>query len=138
MKKYTSLALYAIGEIILYASYWNRQASFHWFNHFLVGASVAMISFCIWIVVTHKRVGQPLLWLYLAHIFAMIPDILYNVGHIPHELWMDVFFGHISSHFIPGRNWTLYAIFIITLGIYLVLSKKILPSKSALNQTISA
>ena len=33
---------------------------------------------------------------------------------------MDVFAGHISTHFVPGRNLTWYAVLLASLGLYLV------------------
>ena len=33
--------------------------------------------------------------------------------------WSDVFLGHISTHFVPGRNWAWYAMFLITSAAYL-------------------
>ena len=138
MKKYLIASLYIVAEIVLYAIYSDQQASFHWFTHFLVGGSVALLGFCIWIMTTHRSVGWPLLWVYLAHIFAMVPDFLYNYAHIPHKPWMDVFMGHLSSHFIPGRNWTWYVVFMLTLGIYLALAQKYVNASDKSSQTSSA
>jgi hypothetical protein len=33
---------------------------------------------------------------------------------------MDVFLRHISTHFVPGRNWTWYAVFLVTSAAYLI------------------
>ena len=32
---------------------------------------------------------------------------------------MDVFLGHISTHFVPGRNLTWFAVFLLLLSVYL-------------------
>lgn len=113
------LFAYFSSEIIAYSIYSGHLASFHWFTHFFVGGSIALLSMSIWIYRTHLPVRYPLFWLYLGHIFAMIPDLLFDFAHIPHERWMDIFFGHISTHFVPGRNWTWYVVFMLSLGIYL-------------------
>jgi len=63
-------------------------------------------------------VAYPLVWVLLAHIFAMLPDLLF-VDSIPHQRWKDLFLGHISSHFVPGRNLTLAVVFSAALGGYL-------------------
>lgn len=60
-----------------------------------------------------------MLWIFVGHVIAMFPDILWNRLVATHEPWMDIFLGHISVHFIPGRNWTWYAIFLISLAFYL-------------------
>lgn len=33
---------------------------------------------------------------------------------------MEVFVGHISTHFVPGRNPHWYAVLLVSLGVYLV------------------
>lgn len=40
------------------------------------------------------------------HLVAMAPDLAFRAG-VPHYRWMDVFLGHISSHYVPGgdRTW---------------------------------
>jgi hypothetical protein len=48
----------------------------------------------------------------------MFPDILFTAG-VAHERWMDVFLGHISTHFVPGRNLTWFVVFLAALGVYL-------------------
>jgi hypothetical protein len=32
---------------------------------------------------------------------------------------MDVFLGHVSTHFVPGRNLTWYVVFLACLAVYL-------------------
>lgn len=119
IKKIALITLYVVAELAIYFGYSDQQASFHWFTHFFVGAIVALIGLTIWKITTHRRVVWPLGWLYLAHLIAMFPDFLYNFGHIAHREWMDIFLGHVSSHYIPGRNWTWYVFFMISLAIYL-------------------
>ena len=65
-----------------------------------------------------RPVPFPLLWLILGHAVAMFPDFLFEAG-IAHRRWMDVFLGHLSTHFIPGRNWTWCGIFLLALATYL-------------------
>lgn len=111
-------ALAVIVEIALYASYEHHDAHFHWFTHFFVGASTALVAMA---AVAWRRRGPvplPLIWPVLGHLFAMTPDFLFTAG-IAHRRWMDVFLGHISTHFVPGRNLTWYAVFAACLGLYL-------------------
>ncbi len=122
IKKLALFALYVGAEIAIYLGYNDQQASFHWFTHFYVGAIVALIGLSVWKISTHRTVIWPLGWLYLAHLAAMFPDFLYNFGHIAHREWMDIFLGHISSHYILGRNWTWYILFMFAFAGYLLVS----------------
>lgn len=117
------LAIYIPAEIFLYLSYSLDRSSFHWATHFFVGNIVVFVGFSIWEYVTHRPVGLPFVWLLGGHLFAMAPDLLFRYAHIAHERWMDIFFGHITTHFIPGQNWTWYVLFMITFGMYLLLGR---------------
>ncbi len=68
---------------------------------------------------TGRPVSLPLLWPFLAHVVALFPDLLF-AGGIAHERWTDAFLGHIGTHFVPGRNLTWFAVFLVALGAYLV------------------
>lgn len=109
----------AIGaELFLYLNYFAHEGRFHWFTHFYVGGAVALLVMTVIARRTGRPVPYPLLWPILGHTVAMFPDFLFEAG-IAHRRWMDVFLGHLSTHFIPGRNWTWYAIFLGALAIYL-------------------
>jgi len=105
-------------EIGLFASYGGHDARFHWFTHFLVGSSAALLVMTAVTVRTRRLVPVPLVWALVGHLFAMIPDFAFAAG-VAHQPWMDIFAGHISSHFVPGRNLTWYAVFLVCLGAYL-------------------
>ncbi len=106
-------------ELALYVTYFAHEARFHWFTHFYVGSSVALLV----MTAVSRRIGRPVpfpfLWPVLGHILAMFPDFLFQAG-IAHQRWMDVFLAHLSSHFIPGRNWTWYAIWFVCVTVYLL------------------
>lgn len=105
-------------EALLYAFYRGHDARFHWLTHFLVGASTALVLMALYVGRSHRPVHLPLLWIAGAHLFAMAPDFAFAFG-IAHEPWMDVFLGHVSSHFMPGRNVTWLGVFALALGAYL-------------------
>ena len=105
-------------EIYLYVAYRGHQARFHWFTHFFVGASVALLIMAAVAVRTRRPVSYPLVWPIFGHLVAMFPDFLFTAG-IAHERWMDVFLGHLSTHFIPGGNVTWFAVFLACLALYL-------------------
>ncbi|MDP9419671.1 MAG: hypothetical protein M3P53_05930 [Actinomycetota bacterium] len=106
-------------EVALYLSYRGHDARFHWFTHFFVGASAALLIMSAVVLRTRRPVPLPLVWPLLGHLYAMVPDFLFTGGHIAHERWMDVFLGHISTHFVPGRNLTWYLVFLVAVALYL-------------------
>ncbi len=112
--------LAVVVEIALYLSYRGHDARFHWFTHFFVGSAVALLVMSAVALRTHRPVPMPLVWPLLGHLYAMFPDFLFSGGHIAHERWMDVFLGHVSSHFVPGRNLTWYVVFLAAVALYLV------------------
>lgn len=108
-----------VAEIGLYLSYRGHDARFHWFTHFFVGASTAMVVMTGFTIRTRRPVPYPLVWPLAAHVYAMAPDLLFAAGRA-HQAWMDVFLGHVSSHYLPGRNLAWYAVFLASLAAYLV------------------
>jgi len=106
-------------EVALYLSYRGHDARFHWFTHFYVGSSTAVVVMAAVTARTGRPVRYPLVWPLLGHLFAMAPDLAF-AGGVAHKRWMDVFLGHIASHFVPGRNLTWYAVFLVALALYLV------------------
>jgi len=111
-------ALAVIVEVALYVSYEGHDARFHWFTHFFVGASAALIVMAAVAHTTGRPVLLPLIWPLIGHLIAMTPDFLFTAG-IAHRRWMDIFLGHISTHSVPGRNFTWYGVFAVCLGLYL-------------------
>ncbi len=117
-----------LAEVGLHASYRGHDARFHWFTHFFVGTSVALFAMAALAARTRRPVPLPLVWPFLAHLVAMFPDFLFTAG-IAHRRWMDVFLGHISTHFVPGRNFTWFAGFLLALATYLaVLARRPSPT----------
>ncbi len=119
-------------EVLLYVFYFAHEARFHWFTHFFVGASVALLTMSAVSHRTRRPVPLPLLWPVLGHIVALFPDFLFEAG-IAHRRWMDVFLGHLSTHFIPGRNWTWYAVSLASLAIYLSSAGDHAPPRAAVS-----
>jgi hypothetical protein len=105
-------------EAFLYASYRGHDARFHWFTHLFVGAGVAFLAMAAAALLARRPAPAPLLWPVLGHLIAAFPDVLFVAG-IAHERWMDVFLGHLITHYVPGRNWTWYGIFLGSLAAYL-------------------
>ena len=124
----STLTLFAVlAEIGLYHSYRGHDARFHWFTHFFVGATVVLLAGTVWAWRTGRPVRLPLLWILGAHAFAMFPDFLFQAG-VAHYRWMDVFLGHISTHFVPGRNLTWFAVAATALALYLVALDRLPPA----------
>ena len=105
-------------EVGLHASYRGHDAGFHWLTHFFVGASAALVAMAAVAARRRRPLPLPLVWVLGGHLVAMFPDLLFAAG-VAHEPWMDVFLGHLSSHYVPGRNLTWYLVLLICLGVYL-------------------
>lgn len=116
--------LAVVVEFGLYLSYRGHDARFHWFTHFFIGASAALLIMALVALRTRRPVPLPFVWLLLGHVVAMFPDFLFRAG-TAHYHWMDVFLGHLSSHFVPGRNLTWYVVFLTSLGTYLVVLDRV-------------
>ncbi len=80
-----------------------------------------------WALRTRRPVSYPFVWPAAAHVFAMTPDLLFAAGKL-HEPWMDLFLGHVSSHYMPGRNLTWYVVFLVCLAGYLAAVDRIRPA----------
>ncbi|MDQ3601282.1 MAG: hypothetical protein M3408_08550 [Actinomycetota bacterium] len=120
--------LFVVMEVGLYLSYCGHDARFHYLTHFFVGAATALMVMSIVAVGRRRPVPYPLVWLGAAHLVAMFPDFLFTAG-TAHYWWMDLFLGHISTHFVPGRNLTWYLVFLAALGLYLLVLSR-LPDRS--------
>ncbi|MBJ7608868.1 MAG: hypothetical protein JF887_05490 [Candidatus Dormibacteraeota bacterium] len=111
--------LVAVGiEVQIFLSYGDKDAGFHYLAHFFAGASAALLVMSVVAWRRGRPVRFPLLWVIAAHLFAMAPDFAFLDG-APHAHWMDIFFGHITIHFIPGANLTLLLVFAGSLAVYL-------------------
>lgn len=111
-------------EIGLYSSYRGHDARFHWFLHFFVGASTGLLGMAAVAWRTRRPVPLPLVWPVLAHLFAMSPDIAFTAGYA-HRRWMNAILGHISTHYVPGRDLTWYVVFAASLGLYLAVVSRV-------------
>ena len=115
-------------EVWLYTSYRGHDARFHWFTHFFVGSSFVLLLMAAVAYRTRRPVRFPLIWPLLGHLFAMFPDFLFTAG-IAHYRWMDIFLGHIATHFVPGRNRTWFAVFLLSLAVYLLVLDRRVPEE---------
>lgn len=106
-------------EVAFYVLYFYYAATFHWFLHFFVGAAIVLILMSILMLYHKINVRWPFLWLFVGHLVAMFPDVLFRFLKMPHQHWMDIFILHIRVHFIPGRIWSWYAIFMLACALYL-------------------
>ncbi|MGQ0618104.1 MAG: hypothetical protein ACT4PW_14135 [Acidimicrobiia bacterium] len=111
--------LFVAGEVALYVSYRGHDARFHWFTHFFVGAAAALLAMTVFALWRQRPAPYPLVWVLVGHVLAAAPDLAFIAG-VEHQRWMDVFLGHLASHYVPGRNLTWYAAFLATLAGYLV------------------
>lgn len=115
------LGVLLVAELLLFRSYVHHEAGFHWATHFLVGLTAAAIVNAIWLALKGAPARGQLLWVLGLHLYAMFPDLLFSPGLIPHNGWMDVFLGHISSHYVPGGDATWLLVAVLASGAYAAL-----------------
>lgn len=119
LKSRILVAVPVVVEAALFVFYWREEALFHWFVHFFVGTSTALVAMAVVAASTRRPVARPAGWVVAAHLYAMFPDFLI-AGRVPHEQWMNVFLGHVAVHYLPGRAWSWYGIFLAALAAYLI------------------
>jgi hypothetical protein len=93
-------AVLVVAEIGLFAAYGAHDARLHWATEFLVALIAAAVWLTGFLLVAAR--GQLLVVLWV-HLLAMAPDPLFYLG-VPHHRWMDVFFAHVASHYLPGGD----------------------------------
>lgn len=118
-------------EAVLFASYRQHEAGFHWSTHFLVGLTTAALVLSAWLALKGAPARGQLMWVLGLHLFAMFPDLLFSPGQQPHDEWMDVFLGHISSHYIPGGDATWLVIALAAGAAYCCLLSRWLAARRA-------
>jgi len=111
-------------EVQIFLSYGANDAGFHYLAHFFGGASLSLLVMALVAARRGRSARLPLLWIVLGHLFAMAPDFAFLDG-APHDRWMDIFVGHLTIHFIPGANFTLFVIFAGTLAVYLAVVDRV-------------
>jgi len=110
--------VFVVAEAGLYLSYRHHDARFHWFLHFFVGGSAALLLMSAVAWVRRRPIPYPLVWVLIGHIFAMAPDLMFLFFGVVHDRWMDVFLWHIGGHFVPGQNVLWYSVFLGALAVY--------------------
>lgn len=113
-----AIALPLAIEGLFLQRYAAESASWHWYVHLCVGATLALALMTWWTLRHRQPVRLPLLWILSAHLYAAVPDLLIP-ENIPHRHWQDIFAGHVASHFLPGGGATWLAIASLALGGYL-------------------
>ena len=112
------LVILVLAEILLFTSYGAHDARFHWATHFLVGLAFAALWCLVRLLVTGAPGPRWLLMTVLGfHLYAMLPDLLFRAG-VPHYRWMDVFLGHVASHYVPGGDLTWFLVATLCTGAY--------------------
>ncbi len=110
------LAVLVLAEIALFASYSSHDARFHWATHLLVALAFSSLVLLVRLLVTGGPGPRFLLLTLLGfHLYAMLPDLVFRAG-VPHYRWMDVFLGHVASHYLPGGDVTWLLIALTCLG----------------------
>ncbi len=112
------LAVLVLAEIALFQTYGAHDARFHWAAHFLVAVTTAALVLLAVLLVRGTPGRYPLLLVLSLHLFAMAPDLIFRAG-APHALWMDLFLGHVSVHYLPGGDTAWLVIALVAVGLYI-------------------
>lgn len=108
-------------EGVLLARYVQQEAGFHWATHVLVGLSVWALVNGLWLGLKGAPARVQVLSILGWHLLALVPDLLFSRGHVPHDDWMDVFLGHISAHGVPGGMYAWLLVALTMSGLYALL-----------------
>ena len=114
-------------EVWFLGKYAAQAASWHWYVHFVAGATLALVLMTRWSWHHRRAVPFPLVWLVLAHFYAAAPDLVIP-ENVPHKPWQEVFVGHLASHYLPGRGLSWLVVFAVALAGYLLaLNRRMAP-----------
>ncbi len=114
-------AVAAVGvEVLLYERYGAHEASFHWFTHLYVGGAAALLVLSGLALLRRRVSPYPVVWVVVGHVVALVPDLLFTLRDMAHRPWMDIFLGHLWTHFVPGRNATWFAVFALAVTAYVL------------------
>ena len=120
-KRAVGAAAAALGvEVLLYERYGAHEASFHWFTHVYVGGAAALLVLSGLTLLRRRESPYPAVWVVGGHVVALVPDLLFTLRDMAHRPWMDIFLGHLSTHFVPGRNATWFAVFAVAVAAYVL------------------
>lgn len=108
--------LVVAAEGYFYWRYSTLDALFHYWLHFLAGATIALFALTLWGVVRRRPPGGAWGAGFVGHIYSATPDVLFLAAGVLHVAWMDVFALHITIHFIPAPLAVLFVVFAVTLG----------------------
>ncbi|MBA2529867.1 MAG: hypothetical protein H0V19_07905 [Euzebyales bacterium] len=106
--------LVVAAEGYFYWRYSTLDALFHYWLHFLAGATIALFLLTLCGVVRRRPPRGA--WGVLGHLYSATPDVLFLAAGALHVAWMDVFALHITIHFIPAPLAVLFIVFTVTLG----------------------
>ncbi len=103
-------------EAYLYWRYAALDALFHYWVHFLAGATIGLFLLTLWGLVRRRPPRQAWAAGFLGHLSSATPDVLFLAAGVLHVAWMDVFALHITVHFIPAPLAVLFIVLAVTLG----------------------
>lgn len=99
-RRRVGLAVLAAAELWLADQYAVRGTSWHYLLHSLVGAGFGLALAGLF-GAARRRSVSPWPWAILGQLVSITPDLIFILGRVPHQRWMDLFLGHISIHTAP-------------------------------------
>lgn len=104
--------LVVIETAVLARGYAVRGTIWHYLVHSTVGAGLGLAAGAALAVGLHRPING---WAaaVVGQAISIVPDLMFLFGRMPHERWMDVFFGHISVHTGPQPLLIGLAVFLV-------------------------
>lgn len=94
-------------EAWLAYEYHVRGTDWHYVLHSLLGIGA---GFAVAAALGTRKVVR---WGLLGQALSVMPDVLFIVGGIPHQRWMDIFVAHITIHVVPQPLLIATALFLL-------------------------
>ena len=102
----------AAGEVALAVGYATRGTGWHFLLHSIVGAAAGLVV-ATGLTLARRRPGVPLAWAVAGQVLSDGPDLLFQLGRVPHRRWMDLAVAHIEIHLVAQPLVTAVAAFLL-------------------------
>lgn len=125
---WTAWGLTLLVSIVHYA---REHALEHFLWHLAYGGAAGLLVAAGWTLYRNQPTRAPALWALGGYLFMIVPDLIWLAptltGHAAreHEVWMDIFLGHV---FLDTWRWTravLVPAVVVALGAYVGAVRKV-------------
>lgn len=102
-----TVAGWLVLEALLAQQYQVRHTDWHFVLHTTLGLGLGLVIAAV------LRSRHPLRWAFAGDLVSVLPDLLFQLGQLPHRRWMDVFALHITIHLVPQPLLVSLAVFLL-------------------------